>query len=102
MNTRRQSRSVVNRTTIVKIATFTLLLVTAAFLVFTPTHSTEASNPPSGAISPTGPSVVWQGPLTGGACANETTCVEGTNCDTFKLTLTGTEDDWAGKVVNVT
>jgi len=39
--------------------------------------------------------------VTGGAGANETTCVEGANCDTFKLTLSGTEEDWAGKVVNV-
>ena len=95
MNTRRETRSVVERLTLV------LLLFTAACLFFKFTRSTEASNPPSGAISPTGPNVVWQGPLTGGAAANETTCVEGTNCDTFKLTLTGTEDDWSGKVVNV-
>ena len=61
----------------------------------------EAANPANGTISPTGPNVVWQGPLTGGAGANEDTCVEGTNCDTFKLTIAGTEEDWAGKVVNI-
>jgi hypothetical protein len=63
--------------------------------------STHASNPAAGTISPTGPDVTWQGPLTGGAGANETSCVEGVNCDTFKLTLSGTEDDWAGKIVKV-
>ncbi|HJT67557.1 MAG TPA: post-COAP-1 domain-containing protein [Pyrinomonadaceae bacterium] len=96
MNTRRRTRSVVEH------AIFTLLLFTAVTTVFIFSRHAEASNPPSGTISPAGPNVVWQGPLTGGAGANETTCVEGTNCDTFKLTLSGTEADWEGKVVNVT
>lgn len=65
------------------------------------TRAVEAANPANGTISPTGPNVVWQGPVTGGAAANEDTCIEGTNCDTFKLTLSGTEEDWAGKVVNI-
>jgi hypothetical protein len=95
MNTRHRTRSVVEKVTLA------LFLVAAACALFTLTRTTHASNPPSGTISPTGPNVVWQGPLTGGAGANETTCVEGTNCDTFKLTLSGTENDWAGKVVNV-
>jgi hypothetical protein len=64
--------------------------------------SGHAANPAAGTISPAGPDVTWQGPLSGGACANETSCVEGANCDTFKLTLSGTEEDWAGKVVNIT
>jgi len=64
--------------------------------------SGHAANPTAGTISPAGPDVTWQGPLSGGACANETSCVEGANCDTFKLTLSGTEEDWAGKVVNIT
>jgi len=96
MNTRRRTRFVVKQ------VTFTLLLFTAVTTVFIYNRPAEASNPPSGTISPAGPNVVWQGPLTGGAGANETTCVEGTNCDTFKLTLSGTEADWEGKVVNVT
>ena len=96
MSTRQRTRSVVEK------ATLFLLLFTAACAVFTLSRSAEASNPPSGAIGPNGPNVVWQGPLTGGASANESSCVEGANCDTFKLTLTGTEEDWAGKVVNVT
>jgi hypothetical protein len=95
MNTRQRTRSVVEKTTVA------VLLFTAVCAVFALTRQAEASNPPTGAISPNGPSVVWQGPLTGGASANESTCVEGTNCDTFKLTLTGTEVDWAGKVVHI-
>lgn len=78
-----------------------LLLIFAAWVVFIPPLVAHASNPAAGVISPAGPNVVWQGPLTGGAGANETTCVEGANCDTFKLTLSGTEEDWAGKVVNI-
>ena len=76
------------------------LLIAASWIVLNPT--THAANPASGAISPTGANVVWQGPVNGGAGANEDTCVEGANCDTFQLTLTGTEADWAGKVVNIT
>ena len=79
----------------------TLILATAVCLIFI-ARPAAASNPAAGTISPNGPSVTWQGPLTGGACATEATCVEGANCDTFKLTLSGTEEDWAGKVVNVT
>src|ERR1044071_1563711 len=96
MSTRHRTRSVVEKVLL------TLVFFTAFAAVFILTRSTHASNPPSGTISPTGPNVVWQGPLTGGASANETTCVEGENCDTFKLTLSGTETDWEGKVVNVT
>ena len=76
------------------------LLIAAIWIILNPT--VRAANPATGAISPTGANVVWQGPVTGGAGANEDTCVEGANCDTFKLTLTGTEEDWAGKVVNIT
>ncbi|HEX5833299.1 MAG TPA: hypothetical protein VFY34_05580, partial [Pyrinomonadaceae bacterium] len=82
MNTRHVSRSTFERLTLTLFCFTVLLLIRPA----------EAANPPSGSISPGGPNVVWQGPLTGGASANETTCVEGTNCDTFKLTLTGTEE----------
>src|ERR1043165_10296858 len=96
MNTRRRTRSVVEQ------ATFPLPLFPAVSTIFLFNRPAEASNPPSGTISPAGPNVSWQGPLTGGAGANETTCVEGSNCDTFKLTLSGTEADWEGKVVNVT
>ena len=76
------------------------LLIGAMWFVLKPPPA-QASTPASGTISPTGPNVVWQGPVTGGAGANESTCVEGTNCDTFKLTLSGTEEDWTGKVVNI-
>ncbi|HEU5459929.1 MAG TPA: hypothetical protein VFU83_05510 [Pyrinomonadaceae bacterium] len=85
--------------TIITLTTF--VLVCALWIIMHSTPTVEAANPANGTISPTGPNVVWQGPVTGGADANQDTCVEGTNCDTFKLTVTGTEEDWAGKVVNI-
>jgi hypothetical protein len=64
-----------------------------------------ASDPPAGNIGPSGPTVNWSGtgtgtPPTGGA---EDACEEGQNCDSFKLTITGTPADWAAavKVVHV-
>jgi len=64
-----------------------------------------AANPPTGTISPSGPTLTWAGtgtgaPPTGGG---EDACEEGTNCDSFKLTISGTPADWAAavKVVHV-
>ena len=62
-----------------------------------------AGDPPTGNIGPSGPTVTWNGtatgtPPTGGA---EDACEEGTNCDTFGLTLTGTTADWLGQQVHV-
>src|ERR671935_1775510 len=59
----------------------------------------QAATPASGTITPTGPSVAWDGPPTGGASAGENTCVGGVNCDTFLLTVAAA--DWTGKVVDV-
>ena len=33
--------------------------------------------------------------------ASEKTCQDGMNCDTFKLTISGTPADWAGKSVHI-
>jgi hypothetical protein len=64
-----------------------------------------AADPAGGSIGPSGPTVTWTGtgtgtPPTGGA---EDACEEGQNCDSFKLTITGTPADWAAavKVVHV-
>ncbi len=59
--------------------------------------------PPSGTLDPTGPNVVWDGNALGGSSEEgEATCVDGVNCDTFLLTLSGTPADWAGKTARVT
>lgn len=67
--------------------------------------SVFAASPPNGTITPTGPNLAWTGtapgvPPTGGA---EDACVEGTNCDSYALTISGVPADWiaAGKQVHV-
>jgi hypothetical protein len=62
-----------------------------------------AADPTGGTIGPAGPNLTWVGtatgvPPTGGA---EDACEEGTNCDSFALTLSGTPADWIGKQVHV-
>src|SRR3954469_23692171 len=63
-----------------------------------------AATPPAGTITPaTAGNITWTGTGTGvpPAAGGEADCVEGANCDTFKLTLTGTPADWIGKQVKV-
>lgn len=61
-----------------------------------------AANPPAGTITPTSAPITWEGTAPGGVPApGEESCVEGVNCDTFKLTLSGTPADWAGKGAKV-
>ncbi len=62
-----------------------------------------AAAPADATISPTtNPPVTWVGTAPGGSSANETTCVDGVNCDVFKLTVTGTEADWANNLIALT
>jgi hypothetical protein len=61
-----------------------------------------ASTPPTGSISPNSAPVMWDGTATGGSSPDEESCMEGVNCDTFTLTVTGTPTDWAGKRIEVT
>src|SRR5207249_3756613 len=79
-----------------------LLVVLAIAAVLLPLASSNAATPPSGTIGPgdTTP-LAWTGPITGGASADESTCMEGVNCDTFTLTVGGAQAGWAGKVVAV-
>src|SRR5512146_972363 len=60
-----------------------------------------AANPTTGTINPTSAPVSWTGTAVGGAYNGESTCVEGVNCDSFTLTVTGTPSDWSGKRVQV-
>ena len=63
-----------------------------------------ASNPSAGTLSPAGPSVTWNGMAADYAnpvSASEQNCQDGVNCDTFKLTISGTPADWSGKLVHV-
>lgn len=67
--------------------------------------STEAANPAGGSIGPTigGTPVTWVGDVTGtGAELGEEQCIDSgpaKNCDSFALTVTGTQNDWAGKML---
>src|SRR6266404_351534 len=76
----------------------TLFLVISVFLVVfaLSTTSLRSAAPSSGTLNPGGPVVNWAGTATGGSSLDESTCVEGVNCDTFILTLSGTPTDWTG------
>ncbi|HLL16420.1 MAG TPA: Ig-like domain-containing protein [Pyrinomonadaceae bacterium] len=61
--------------------------------------SIQAANPSAGTVGPSaGDYTHWYGTrTTAAASADESTCIEGVNCDTFKLTISGSPADWAGK-----
>lgn len=61
----------------------------------------RAALPASGTITPSGGPITWIGTATGGASESETTCVDGINCDSFTLTVSGAPADWAGLVIPV-
>src|SRR5215213_3800988 len=83
------------------ISSVRVTLVTILSVVFA-VFPLVASQPASGSLSATGSSVTFTGSALGGASPEaETTCVEGVNCDTFTLTLSGTPADWNGKNVRV-
>lgn len=89
-----------------RIGLFLLSAIAALFIItafLTPITLVQAANPTSGSLNPTsGTSVTWNGTSPGGASPDgETTCVEGTNCETFTLTVAGSPADWAGKLVKV-
>ena len=84
---------------------FILFCVVLAVLVSIATlRRTHAANPASGSISPTtSGSVTFVGTATGtGAQGGEGQCVAAaSNCDTYMLTVTNTENDWAGKLIQI-
>jgi uncharacterized repeat protein (TIGR01451 family) len=93
-----------NRGIAVKPFRFLLLLAIAlasSFFLASAQRGANAANPPAGTVDPTGPGVAWDGTAVGGASAGESTCVEGVNCDTYTLTVSGAPADWTGKVVDV-
>ncbi|HEX8077146.1 MAG TPA: sialidase family protein, partial [Chthoniobacterales bacterium] len=63
-----------------------------------------ASNPTSTNVTPTSSPMTWVGTAPGPATAPvdaETSCVDGVNCDTFIINLSGVKSDWANKQVHV-
>ena len=101
MNTKTRSNLRFQRRWILAVA-FALAVTVCAIPLF----RTRAANPMTGTISPTTTTpITWVGtasgiPPTGGG---ESSCTEGTNCDSFALTISGTPADWiaAGKQVHV-
>ena len=77
-----------------------VLGIGAALFLGSAQRGAIAASPPSGTVTPTG-SVSWNGTPLAGASAGESSCVEGVNCDTFALNVSGTPGDWTGKVVDV-
>ena len=60
----------------------------------------QGANPASTTISPTTAApITWVGTAPGGASSGEATCMDGVNCDVFKITATGTVADWAGNLI---
>ena len=81
-----------------------LLLCIAAFgfvLGALTTQPTQAASPSSATITASSTPIPFVTTATGGASSGESTCVEGTNCDTFTLTVGGAVSDYAGKIVKL-
>src|SRR5438552_14643593 len=75
-----------------------LFLITGIVLVvlaLSPSGVRSAA-PSSGTLDPGGPTMNWAGTAVGGGSLDESTCVEGVNCDTYTLTLSGTPTNWSG------
>jgi hypothetical protein len=81
-----------------------LFFVTGIFLIVFGlfTASLHSATPSSGTLNSTGPQLNWVGTAVGGGSLDESTCVEGVNCDTFVLTLSGTPTNWTGLKARIT
>jgi hypothetical protein len=75
-----------------------LFFVTGIFLIVFGffTARLHSATPSSGTLNPGGPALNWVGTAIGGGSLDESTCVDGVNCDTFVVTLSGTPTNWAG------
>jgi hypothetical protein len=75
-----------------------LFFVTGIFLIVFGffTARLHSAQPSSGTLNPGGPQLNWVGTAVGGGSLDESTCVEGVNCDTFTVTLSGTPSNWTG------
>ena len=85
-----------------RLSAATLIASAMILLMFVFVDRSRSANPANGTIGPAGPDVVWDGTAPGGTSEeSEDTCVEGVNCDTFLLTISGTPADWIGKQVHL-
>ncbi|MEO5720694.1 MAG: dockerin type I domain-containing protein [Chthoniobacterales bacterium] len=73
------------------------LIFGAAFILLA-----RAANPPQATIGPNDTTpVAFVGTAPGGASSGEETCVDGVNCDVFKITATGTAADWSATLIKL-
>src|ERR1700720_588487 len=89
-----------------RVALGTLLLICSLGLLCTIAlvGTSAAPTPSSGTVgpSPGGPSATWQqgSPTTPGGNVNmESSCVENVTCETFTVTVSGTQSNWVGQRV---
>src|SRR5437868_13946340 len=81
-----------------------LFFVIGVFLVVFAFFATglRSATPSAGTLNPGGPALNWTGTAVGGGSLDESTCVEGINCDTFLVTLSGTPTNWTGLKARIT
>lgn len=80
----------------------TFVSIALLFLLAAAPDLAFASNPTSATLNPTsGSTANWNGTEPGGASLDESTCVNGVNCDTFTINLTGAPTDYANLKLNV-
>ncbi len=87
-----------------RVTAATLFLISAIVLIVLAISTTRSpsATPASGSIGVAGAPLAWDGTATGTGAANgESSCVEGVNCDTYTLTVTGTQSDWANAVKRI-
>ncbi|HSI73832.1 MAG TPA: hypothetical protein VK934_11715 [Fimbriimonas sp.] len=61
-----------------------------------------SSDPPAASLTSTaGNTITWHGTALGSGSADESTCQEGVNCDTFMLYVGGAKYNWAKKLIRV-
>src|ERR1044072_1163850 len=100
----RKSLSHNSKASAARLAAVAVVLFALTVITWPVLTAALASDPAAGTISPSGPSVTWNGlalTYANPVSASEQTCQDGTNCDTFKLTISGTQADWAGKLVHI-
>src|SRR5690242_14378397 len=79
-------------------------LAIGAAVAVLPLFHVSAQSPDSGTIHPADTNTItWSGThvAPGVVLNNESQCVDGVNCETFTLTVAGTQSDWAGRRVQI-
>ena len=96
-----------NRSSLAARVTISAVFVLCGVSLFCaiPFLNTFGQNPAMGSVgpSPGGPSASWDQTIVtpGGGVNTEAACVDGVNCEVFKLTVNGTVASWAGQKVQV-